>query len=347
MFFDNLQVVHTRSALLEETHYYPFGLIMAGISSKAINVGLVRNQRKFNGMEYTEDFDLNTYDALFRNGDPQIARWKQIDPKPNIFESPYSMMGNNPIMYSDPLGDTTFVYNLVGKHLKTIDDNLPNQVHFVRNRAFKSANFKKYNTVEKQSQYIRQNSEAFIGSNTINDAKKIESHATAEGVEIGFVGIVGKDREIRLKELPIESNNKEAQIDKMDELIDKAYPGAEAQSKIFLVGHVHHGKLETPDEIAPPEFGQWFKGEDARFISLGRPSSPRVESNGDFGPYLYRSPSATQRGQSAAMILTPYGFTIYGTAESSQINPYGGTYLSTGEIRPELKSYFRYTQINR
>ena len=104
MFFDNLQVTHTQSPILEETHYYPFGLAIAAISSKRLEVV---NPYKFNaGTELNTSLDLNFYETTFRTQDPQLGRFWQIDPlaELTIQGSPYTYANNNPILFNDPLG---------------------------------------------------------------------------------------------------------------------------------------------------------------------------------------------------------------------------------------------------
>jgi len=105
VFFDNLQVTHVRGAILEETHYYPFGLTMAGISSKAA-LGL-ENKYKYNGIELDTSLGLNEYEAALRNLDPQTGRWWQVDPETENQEmwSPYASNNDNPILYKDPRGN--------------------------------------------------------------------------------------------------------------------------------------------------------------------------------------------------------------------------------------------------
>jgi RHS repeat-associated protein len=134
VYFDDLHIEHIRGPLLEETHYYPFGLTMAGISSKAAAFGSPENKKnKFQNQEFNHDLGVDMYEFKYRMDDPQIGRFWQIDPLANkyVYNSTYAFSENCVTSHVELEGLekapdylTALNQTNVTTHLKSLSNNL-------------------------------------------------------------------------------------------------------------------------------------------------------------------------------------------------------------------------------
>lgn len=103
--------------LLQENHYYPFGLRMGGIlngNEEGIAEAVPEQRMRYNGKELHTELGLGWVDYGARMYEPSMGRWNGGDPVSKDYESGYASMANNPIWLIDPMGLDTFKVDYSG-----------------------------------------------------------------------------------------------------------------------------------------------------------------------------------------------------------------------------------------
>lgn len=101
----------TNTDVLQETHYYPFGMTMEGEWQNIVNGP--ENTNLYNGKELNSEFGLDWSDYGARMYDASIGRWNKVDLMSDIYvkRSPYCYVLNNPIKAIDPDGNLVIFVN--------------------------------------------------------------------------------------------------------------------------------------------------------------------------------------------------------------------------------------------
>jgi RHS repeat-associated protein len=104
--FDDFSIEHKQSPVLQEDHYFPFGMQMNLLGFQ--RMVSKENKYLYNGKERQTDFDLDWYDYGARMYDAQIGRFHVQDrySEKYLDFSPYQYAANNSISNIDINGDS-------------------------------------------------------------------------------------------------------------------------------------------------------------------------------------------------------------------------------------------------
>ncbi len=121
---NNRAVVNQSGTVEQITHYYPFGGFFADAGT---NSSL--QPYKYNGKELDRMHGLDLYDYGFRQYDPVVPIFTQVDPMAEnyYYLSPYVYCGNNPVKYVDPNGMDWIYTNYDGEQFVYFDDRINSQ----------------------------------------------------------------------------------------------------------------------------------------------------------------------------------------------------------------------------
>ena len=102
-YFDDMEITHDLGPLLKYNEYYPFG--MKNEYQSYTRERAIPSRYDFNGTENLSEVSQHINQTFFRLYDKSIGRWLGVDPVDFAQWNPYNFGFNNPIYYTDPLGD--------------------------------------------------------------------------------------------------------------------------------------------------------------------------------------------------------------------------------------------------
>jgi RHS repeat-associated protein len=109
VWYDDLRIAWEQALIVQENHYYPFGMNLVGIEKR----GNPEDRFQYNGKEKQEGFGLNWADYGARFYDNALGRFFTKDRFAEKYYNftPYQYGANNPIKYIDVNGDSIYIYH--------------------------------------------------------------------------------------------------------------------------------------------------------------------------------------------------------------------------------------------
>jgi RHS repeat-associated protein len=99
VYFDDFKVTHTKSPVIQSEDYYPFGLTFNSYQRE----NSVANKFKFQGQEHVDDLNLGWDSFKWRNHQPEIGRFFNVDPLADkyVYNSPYAFSENHVVAHRE------------------------------------------------------------------------------------------------------------------------------------------------------------------------------------------------------------------------------------------------------